>query len=101
MIKDLNLGYIPLLSSVNQLRLLKTIKQYLRGLFLYSLLDEFYIRKRHLDHLFLLGLFGGFVGIPYLFNYYHLRLLPYELKRFSPWKRRILKERDFFDHIKE
>jgi len=29
-----------------------------------------------------------------------LRLFPYYVKRLGPWKRRVLRERDFFDHIR-
>ncbi|MFH1351334.1 MAG: hypothetical protein ABII26_10435 [Pseudomonadota bacterium] len=80
---------------------IRHLKEYLRGLFLYGLIDEIYAEKRCLDHLFLLGLFGNFIGLPYLFNYYHLRLLPYQMRRFEPWRKRVLKERDFFDRIKD
>jgi hypothetical protein len=47
----------------------------------------------------MLGLFGRFIGFPSLFNYYHLRLLPFYIKRMDRWKRRVLKERDFFDQV--
>ena len=80
---------------------IKTISDYLRGFFLFGVLDEIYAEKRFIDHQFLLGLFGKFLGIPHLFNYYHLRLLPYQMKRLDPWRHRILKERDFFDKIKD
>ena len=88
---------------VNKLKFgwIKTIEDYLKGLFLYGLIDGVYAEKRCLDHLFLLGLFGNIIGFPYLFNYYHLRLMPYQIRRLNPWMRRTLKERDFFDHIKD
>ena len=84
-----------------KLRWIETIKDFLRGIFLFGLFDELYAKKKGLDHLFLFGLFGNMIGFPYLFNYYHLRLLPYQARRINPWKRRVLKERDFFDHIKD
>jgi hypothetical protein len=80
---------------------LETFKDFLRGIFLFGLFDELYAKKRELDQLFLFELFGNTIGFPHLFNYYHLRLLPYQARRLYPWKRRILKERDFFDRIKD
>jgi hypothetical protein len=79
--------------------LIKTIKDYLIGFFLYGQLSYLYSEKRCVDHLFMLGLFGNSIGFPSLFNYYHLRLLPYYIRQLKPWKRRVLKERDFFDQV--
>ena len=80
---------------------IKKIKSYLKGIFLYGLIDEVYAEKRCLDHLFLLGLFGKVIGFPFIFNYYYLRFLPYQMKRLDLWKRRVLRERDFFDLIRD
>jgi len=80
---------------------IQTIKDYLKGLFLYGLVEGVYKEKRCLDDLFMLGLFGKLIGFPDLFNYYHLKLFPYYIKRLGPWKRRLLRERDFFDYIKD
>jgi hypothetical protein len=79
--------------------LIKTIKDYFVGFFLYGQLNYLYSEKRCLDNMFMLGLFGTYIGFPSLFNYYHLRLMPYYAKRLRPWKRRVLKERDFFDQV--
>jgi hypothetical protein len=49
----------------------------------------------------MVGLCGKVVGVPGLFNYYHLRLFPYYVQRIGPWKRRVLRERDMFDHIRD
>ncbi len=78
---------------------IKTIKDYLVGFFFYGQLSYLYSEKRCLDNLFMLGLFGNLIGFPSLFNYYHLRLMPYYIRRLKPWKRKILKERDFFDQV--
>ena len=77
----------------------KGIRDSLKGLFLYGLMSHLYAEKRSADHLFMLGLFGSFIGFPHLFNYYHLRLMPYCVKNLYPWRKRILKERDFFDQM--
>ena len=78
---------------------IKTIKDYLSGFFLYGHLSYLYSEKRCLDTMFMLGLFGNYIGFPSLFNYYHLRLLPYYVRQLKPWKRRVLRERDFFDQV--
>jgi len=80
---------------------IKKIGDYLRGFFFYEILVGIRAEKHCLDELFMLGLFGKAIGFPGLFNFYYLRLLPYYMSRFNPWKRRILRERDFFDHIKD
>jgi len=84
----------PLISSW-----LRTIKDYLKGIFLYGILSGVYEEKRCLDNLFMLGVFGSTIGFPYLFNYYYLRLMPYYVRRFDGWKKQILKDKDFFDQV--
>jgi hypothetical protein len=80
---------------------LKTIKRYLKGFFLFGLLEGIEGQKRRLDELIIFCLFGNFIGFPGLFNYYHLRLLPYYIGELYSWKRRVLREKDFFDHISD
>jgi hypothetical protein len=79
----------------------KALGDCLRGLFLYSLQEGMVEEKRRQENLFMLGFFGPLIGFPRLFNYYHLRLMPYCMSRFGYWKRRVLKERDFFDRVKD
>jgi hypothetical protein len=80
---------------------LQTIKQYIKGFFLYSLLEGAEAERRCLDELFMVALFGKAIGFPGLFNYYHLKLDPYYVRHLEQWKRRVLRERDFFDQIKD
>jgi hypothetical protein len=80
---------------------LKALGDFLRGLFLYGLQEDMCGEKRRQENLFMLGLFGPMIGFPRLFNYYHLRLMPHCVNRLHHWKRRVLKERDFFDHVKD
>jgi hypothetical protein len=98
-----NREYIPHYVLVNEMLFswLRTIKEYLQGIFLYNLISGVYCEKRHLDELVMVLLFGRMIGIPYLFNYYHLRLIPYYAARLGPWKKRVLKERDFFDYVND
>jgi hypothetical protein len=99
LLKDRSTGALELRSSGMISSLIKTIKDYLIGFLLYGQLSYLYSEKRCVDHLFMLGLFGNSIGFPSLFNYYHLRLLPYYMSQLRPWKRRVLKERDFFDQV--
>ena len=78
---------------------LKTIKRYVKGFFLSGFLEGIRSRKGRLDEAIVFCVFGKFIGFPGLFNYYHLRLLPYYIGQLSNWKRRVLREKDFFDHI--
>jgi hypothetical protein len=80
---------------------LRAIKDYLKGFFLYGMLSHLYAEKRCVENLFMLGIFGSTIGFPFLFNYYHLTLLPHYVRHLGPWKKRILKERDFFDQISD
>jgi hypothetical protein len=80
---------------------LETIKRYLKGFFLYGFFEGIRGQRQRLDELIIFCLFGKFIGFPGLFNYYHLRLLPYYVWHLHSWKRRVLRERDFFDHISD
>jgi hypothetical protein len=80
---------------------LETIKRHLKGFFLYGFLEGIKGQKRRLDEAVVFCLFGKFIGFPGLFNYYHLRLLPHYIEQLSSWKRRVLREKDFFDHISD
>ena len=80
---------------------IRGIRDYLKGLFLYGLMSHFYAERRSADTLFMLGLFGPLIGFPHLFNYYHLRLMPHCLRSLDFWKKRILKERDFFNKLSD
>jgi hypothetical protein len=97
------LVYIPLPLLMKRVKSswIRIIKDYLEGFFLSGLVEGAYAEKRYLDDLFIIALVGKVIGVPGLFNYYHLRLFPYYVKRIGPWKRRILRERDFFDQIRE
>jgi hypothetical protein len=80
---------------------IKAIKDYLKGFFLYSLISHFHAERHCLDQYIMLCLFGKIIGIPHVFNYYHLRLLPFYVRRLDSWKREVLRERDFFDRIQD
>lgn len=78
---------------------LRNIGDFLKGLFLYGLQSHMQSEKRCMENLFMLGFLGKTIGFPHLFSYYHLRILPYYVHRLGPWKKRVLRERDFFDQV--
>jgi hypothetical protein len=53
--------------------------------------------KVALERLLILALFGDMLGIPVFRPYYFLRLLPYVYPRIEPWKRSLLREKDWTD----
>jgi hypothetical protein len=55
--------------------------------------------RGHLDHLFMLIVFGDLVGLPLLPPYYAMRLLPYIIPTIQTWKRSLLRERDLTDFV--
>ncbi len=81
--------------------IIQSVKDYLKGIFLYNMISGLYNQRRQLDEFFMFSLFGKTIGFPHLFNFYHLRLIPYYVPRFEPWKRSILKEKDFFDYVSD
>ena len=82
-------------------KFIRGLKDLLKGLFYYNIGQHFYEQKRCLQHVFMLGLFGPMIGVPHLFQYYSLRLLPYYVREFPAWRKRMIKERDFFDQVGE
>jgi hypothetical protein len=55
--------------------------------------------RGHLNHLFMLTVFGDLVGLPLLPPYYAMRLLPHILPSIETWKRSLLRERDLTDFV--
>jgi hypothetical protein len=69
------------------------------GLTLHEMDLETKKMRGHLDHLFMLIVFGDLVGLPLLPPYYAMRLLPYILPTIETWKRSLLRERDLTDFV--
>jgi len=91
-----------LLSGKNVLlKFLAGVRDFFKGLLFYNIDQHFFEQKRCLENLFMLGLFGPLIGVPHLFQYYSLRLLPYYIRDFPAWKRRMVKEQDFFDKVSD
>jgi hypothetical protein len=72
----------------------KTVGQMIYGATIYEMVRDLKKQRSYVEHLFILIVFGEFLGIPILSPYYTLRLLPYVVPSISGWKRTMLRERD-------
>ena len=76
---------------------LKTLGQMVYGATIYEMVRGLNKERSHIEHLFILVVFGDFLGVPILPPYYTLRLLPYVVPNITGWKRSMLRERDLTD----
>lgn len=76
---------------------LKALREFMYGMTVHEMGTELRKEKTHLDHLFMLIVFGDLVGLPLLPPYYSMRLLPYIIPTIEMWKRSILREKDLTD----
>jgi len=75
----------------------KTLGDMIYGATIYEMVRDLNKQRSHIEHLFVLVVFGEFLGIPVLPPYYTLRLLPYVVPNITGWKRTMLRERDLTD----
>jgi hypothetical protein len=75
----------------------KGMGQFFYGMTTFGLTVELRKDKGHINHLFMLIVFGDLVGLPLLPPYYSMRLLPYVVPDIQRWKRSVLRERDITD----
>ena len=75
----------------------KTIGEMFYGATIYEMVRDLNKQRSHIEHLFILIVFGDFLGIPILPPFYTLRLLPYVVPNIQGWKRSMLRERDLTD----
>jgi len=75
----------------------KTLGEIVYGATIYEMVRDLNKERSHLEHLFILIVFGDFLGIPVLPPFYTLRLLPYVVPSIAGWKRSMLRERDLTD----
>ncbi len=74
-----------------------TVGQMIYGATIYEMVRDLNKERASIEHLFILIVFGDFLGIPILPPYYTLRLLPYIAPNITGWKRTLLRERDLTD----
>lgn len=72
----------------------KTLGEMIYGATIYEMVRDLNKQRSYIEHLFILIVFGEFLGIPILSPYYTLRLLPYVVPSITGWKRSMLRERD-------
>jgi hypothetical protein len=75
----------------------RTVAEMIYGATIYEMVRDLNKQRSYIEHLFILIVFGEFLGIPVLPPYYTLRLLPYVVPDISGWKRTMLRERDLTD----
>jgi hypothetical protein len=75
----------------------RVLREFLYGMTVHEMDLELRKERGDLDHLFMLVVFGDFVGLPLLPPYYSTRLLPYIVPSIEKWKRSILREKDLTD----
>jgi hypothetical protein len=85
----------------NLIRVLKTalkaLGDMIYGATIYEMVRNLKKERAHIEHLFILIVFGDFLGLPILPPYYTLRLLPYVVPDITGWMRTLLRERDLTD----
>jgi hypothetical protein len=81
-----------------QLRKLgRTLGQMFYGATIYDWIRELEKERGMVERLFILAVFGDFLGVPILPPYYALRLLPYVVPSIQGWRYSLMRERDFVD----
>jgi hypothetical protein len=78
-------------------QLIRTLGEMLYGASVYEMVRDLNKERAHLEHLFILVVFGDLLGIPVLPPYYTLRLLPFVAPNITGWRRTLLRERDITD----
>ena len=76
---------------------LKTLGEMIYGATIYEMVRNLNKERAHIEHMFILVVFGDFLGVPILPPFYTLRLLPYIVPDITGWKRTMLRERDLTD----
>lgn len=77
--------------------LAKMVGQMIYGATVYEMVRDLNKQRGMIERLFVLIVFGDFLGVPILPPYYALRLLPYIVPHVEGWRRSMLRERDLTD----
>jgi hypothetical protein len=89
---------VTTLTPFERLRsIVQALMDMLYGATIYEMVRDLHKERSHIEHLFILVVFGDFLGVPVLPPYYTLRLLPYVVPEIAGWRRTMLRERDFTD----
>jgi hypothetical protein len=79
------------------IRLARALGQMIYGATVYDWIRELRKERGMLQRVFVLAVFGDFLGVPILPPYYALRLLPYVVPDIESWRYSMLRERDLVD----
>jgi hypothetical protein len=77
--------------------LAKMLGQMFYGATIYDWVREIQKERGMVERLFVLAVFGDFLGVPILPPYYALRLLPYVVPSIKGWRYSMMRERDLVD----
>jgi hypothetical protein len=75
----------------------KTLGEMVYGATVYDWVRELQKERGMVERLFVLAVFGDFLGVPILPPYYALRLLPFVVPAIEGWRHSLLRERDLTD----
>jgi len=75
----------------------RALRDMFYGATVYEMVRDLRKERAQIEHLFVLVVFGDFLGVPVLPPYYTLRLLPYVMPQIAGWRRSMLRERDLTD----
>ncbi|MBI5569120.1 MAG: hypothetical protein HY914_04160 [Desulfomonile tiedjei] len=79
-------------------KFLVAIREFLEGAVVREPMLVALKEKAILEQALLLTLFGDMLGVPMPSSYYSLRLLPHVMPLITPWKRSLLRQKDWTDH---
>ncbi|MCS6784429.1 MAG: hypothetical protein N3H84_03615 [Candidatus Caldarchaeum sp.] len=79
----------------------QALKDFFFGALLLSLYQNVVRFKRKYDDIFFSLVMGEFLGIPLLGNYFTIRLIPYFLPELEAAKKRLLRDVDILELLKE
>ncbi len=79
----------------------KAFGEIIYGATVYDWVRELDKERGRLQSIFILIVFGDFLGIPVIPPYYQLRLLPHIVPHISTWKRSMLREPDITEIFDE
>lgn len=80
-------------------RLRRAAGQIFYGMTVFDMVMELRKAKGRREELFTLVVFGPLLGVPIIPPYWTLRLLPFIADKVGPWRRSLMRERDFTDLI--
>jgi hypothetical protein len=76
---------------------LKTARDIIYGATIYEMVRDLKKERGQIERIFILTVFGDFLGIPILPSYYTLRILPFVVPHVHSWRMSLLRERDLTD----